>query len=263
MAVRDDIDAPARTGSTVSFLNEHIALLVPFVGVLIFAIRCLVVTRSDPFTAAALAAETSIGDAIRAIVLSGLQPLVYLIGTVCLWMATSLAFKQRLLHRGWGGPGAFLLLLVGAAAYMVYVYYAGGFRAGVYTGLMLTLFFVLSLTALPALQESGKLTEGRGGRWITRANYAWVVLVSVLIVGLSIGTSRFWLPPESFTFRGAAPLTGYLLKGNEDYLVIFEERHRIVIEKPKADLVTRNYCYIYADPLSLGSNARKYLPRCP
>jgi hypothetical protein len=68
MAVREErSDATSRGNPLLSFAREHIALLAPFIGALMFALRCLAVSRGDPYVASMLAVQTSIGDAVRAL----------------------------------------------------------------------------------------------------------------------------------------------------------------------------------------------------
>jgi hypothetical protein len=72
MAVRDEAsDATAQDKPSdnllLSLARDHFALLVSIIGTLIFAFRCVVVSAGDPYVAFILATETSVGDAIRAL----------------------------------------------------------------------------------------------------------------------------------------------------------------------------------------------------
>jgi hypothetical protein len=74
MAVRDEASGATAQdkpldNTLLRLARENLALLVPIIGALIFAVRCFSVSEGDGYVASILVAETSIGDAIRALVL--------------------------------------------------------------------------------------------------------------------------------------------------------------------------------------------------
>jgi hypothetical protein len=50
-----------RSNVLLSFARDNLALLVPIVGALIFAFRCVLVSAGDPRVASMLVTQTSIG----------------------------------------------------------------------------------------------------------------------------------------------------------------------------------------------------------
>jgi hypothetical protein len=90
-----------------------------------------------------------------------------------------------------------------------------------------------------------------------------VVAIGTVLI-FSLGSGRFWLPPESFTFKDRGTFTGYLLRGSEDYLIIFEERRRILTEESKDKLIDREFCRLrIGDVTGPKTRAGRYLPKCP
>jgi len=84
----------------------------------------------------------------------------------------------------------------------------------------------------------------------------------VLALGASFGTRTFWLPRERLSFNGEAPFTGYVLKASDDQLTILHDRPRIIIEKPKAALQDRDFCYP-EDHKARSSKVAADSPVCP
>ena len=58
-----------------------------------------------------------------------------------------------------------------------------------------------------------------------------------------VNDQDFWLPRERLVFKGSAPFTGYVLKSDEDRLVILNDEPRLIIELPKRALEGRDLCY--------------------
>lgn len=153
MAVRDDEVMPVRNDIGFKYSPEYLALAVSFIGAMIFVVRCIVVSRNDPFTAAALIGVTSIGGAVRVVMFSVIAPLSYLLGAASLWSA-GLRMGQRILGRRLGWPLTMLLLLAGIACMTFAFYYNGGFGIGLWSGLSYVLFFlVLSVASAAMLAE--------------------------------------------------------------------------------------------------------------
>ena len=72
----------------------------------------------------------------------------------------------------------------------------------------------------------------------------------------------FWLPRERLSFKNEAPFTGYVLKVSEDRLMILNDEPRVVIQKPKAALQDRDFCYP-EDHKARSSRVAADSPICP
>jgi hypothetical protein len=64
------VPQPPRQYPLLSTALEHGPLVAGIVAALIFAVRCVIVTGGDPYTASLLLAQTSYGDAIIAFLFS-------------------------------------------------------------------------------------------------------------------------------------------------------------------------------------------------
>lgn len=263
-----------RDGNVLTTLvREHIALLVPLIGVLIFTIRCTVVSRGDPAIAATLFAETSLADAIRAVIGSLTVFLLELAFIAIPWAA------GRWVRKGnwWSMSLTAVLLLISWAAYVATLYFIGilGQESLAERILLilvgLCIVFVIANWSYQIRNEGsrswgGVFIFGPFDRQLINAVGGALILLILLTAGLySLGNPDFWLPAERFAFKGRPAFTGYLLKGSEDYLIIFEERRRIVIEEPKTDLVDRQFCSKWSSDKASARIQRmaRYLPRCP
>jgi hypothetical protein len=268
MAVRDDANTRAGRdeGSTPAllsnklqrFASQHVALIVPFIGVVIFAIRCTVVSRGDPNTAAILIAEASIEDAIQVVVLWVLPALLTALIFIIAWSA-----GEHTLARGLFDPVTIALALTIIVLIFGALFLGGlltapgwfGFKPAIAAVLFLILCIQLAGFAQIRLRQI-KLQAASSFRIrLFLVIAAAEMLVAIL---LPLFHPRFWLPPEKVTFKDEAPFTGYLLEDSADYLVIFEERRRVLTERPKVDLVRREFC-----DLSRANSESRDLPKCP
>jgi hypothetical protein len=262
MAIRDDSKTPTTSGrglSLVTFASgEHLALLASLVGALIFAFRCVIVSEGDPYVASIVATQTSIGDAIRALLFPVVP--VLLLG---LWLAAAYAAAKRIILRRWREPQTLGLLVVSPLAFLGSVYLAGfspalGTRSG-------SIQFTFGLIAIAPLaffvvseyESSRKFNKVLAS--ITNSIFALVVLVAI---AASLANKTFWLPPERLAFQSEVPFTGYVLKVSEDYVVVLNDSPRIIVEKPKASLRDRDFCYP-EDHKARSSNLRSDSPACP
>lgn len=87
MAVQDEgSDATPQHKASNNVLlrlaRDHLALLVPIVGALIFAFRCVIVSEGDIYVAFILATETAVGDAIRALLFTVIPILLFALAYV-------------------------------------------------------------------------------------------------------------------------------------------------------------------------------------
>jgi len=93
----------------------------------------------------------------------------------------------------------------------------------------------------------------------------WNVLLpvtAVLALGATLASKNFWLPPERLSFQNEAPFTGYVLKASDDHLIILNDNPRIIVEKPKATLQDRDFCYP-EDHKARSSKVAEDSPVCP
>jgi hypothetical protein len=66
----------------LTFARDNLALSVPIIGALIFAFRCVLVSAGDPHVAFIIATQTSVGDAIRALLFTVIPALLLLLSIV-------------------------------------------------------------------------------------------------------------------------------------------------------------------------------------
>jgi len=109
------------TNALLKVAREHLALLVPIVGVLIFALRCVFVSEGDPYVAAMLVSTTSVGDAIRALFFTVVPILLFGLSWVI-----PIVVSQQIAPRRWREPRILGLLSVSPAALLGYFYFSGG-----------------------------------------------------------------------------------------------------------------------------------------
>ena len=77
---------------------------------------------------------------------------------------------------------------------------------------------------------------------------------------ITIYNDKVWLPREPLVFKKDAPITGYILKTSDAYVVVLKDDPRIVVEKPAFDLLDRKFCvgFEIAD-----EQVQLDLPKCP
>jgi hypothetical protein len=296
MAVRNEgIDATpqnnAPDNTLLAFARDHFALFTPVIGALIFAIRCIIVSEGDPYVAFILATETSVGDAIRVLLFTVIPILLFLLS-----YATAFPAARRIYNGSWRNLKT---LAMGVAS--VTLFYGSwhlyvGFQTPVDTVSLLLLMVLYLVVLVPGFilanaseerlrqkrRRERQLRKGRPWRARQYSNLRkivmWaeqamtVLLMAVLAGGLAIAAlwillipladKTFWLPSERLAFQGQAPFTGYVLKVSEDHLVILNDTPRIIIEKPKKDLVDRDFCYP-KDHKAQSSKVAKDSPVCP
>jgi hypothetical protein len=206
--------------------------------------------------------KTSISDAIRVVALSLAGPLLAYLSIAWAWAA-----GERSREHGWHDRRTAGLLLASVTSWSAAQYVYGFFvsaplllLSSLGVGVLFTLLMArMARWAATARQERKELSPTLSMPGVIRLLLASVL---VMILPLTLTEEDFWLPPEVFVFKGSPPFTGYLLKSEEDWLIIFEERRRIVVEFSKADLVDRDYCGPGSSALNRGRSAR-YLPQCP
>jgi hypothetical protein len=246
MAQRDGGSSSANSSdSLVSFATEHIGILLPFIGALIFYIRCIAVTRGNAYQGYMLLSQTSIGDAVRALTFTAI-PLVLLLGSFVAIFAVWIRASRGELRK----PATPLLMLVSAVSFVGANFFAG-------LGLVAPAVFILVLMVLvgiPSLLIDSWARTDRARNtypelWTidVRTMFRWFRLILIAAIGIVLvwgmaSIDAFWLPRERLVFRGQAPFTGYLLKASEEHFVILDDNARIVFEKPKADLLDRTFC---------------------
>jgi hypothetical protein len=103
--------------SLVTLASEHLALLASITGALIFAFRCIIVSEGDPYVASILATQTSIGDAIRALLFTVVPILLFGLSFVAAFAAfKGITVSKGFITRIWREPKALGLLVLSPAA---------------------------------------------------------------------------------------------------------------------------------------------------
>jgi hypothetical protein len=219
--------------------QDNVTLLTSLVAAVIFAIRCVAVSDRNIETASILLAQTSLGDAIRALLFSVARSLL-------LSLAFGLPLVAANLRYMWFDPKVLGLLAASATASAIASYFWG-----------LSSISVLAATlGIPGAiwmyaRFSAVLRQHGSRRLALSINLFWGLLI-VLYLSAAIGPvldkDNFWLPEERLVFQGSASkdtttFTGYVLKEDEDQLVILNDNPRIIIEMPKEALVGRDLCY--------------------
>jgi hypothetical protein len=244
---------PPRDNTALSLARENVALLASLVAALIFALRCVVVTDRNLYTAGILLAQSSLGDAIRALLFSLLPSTLAIIVTVAAWMA------GRRYHPHRSRSILYILFSLTAGAAWVYLAIPANLSYWVAPPWIVAFFsalliFVLGVTAKPPEEAESRLYS---------VGDALALSVAILIfIGPTLVAKEFWLPHERLDFKNEAPFTGYVLKASEDHLVILNDKARVIIEKPKDTLEDRDFCYP-EDHKARSSNVKSDAPECP
>jgi len=212
----------------LSFVFNHPTLLVSIVAALIFAVRCVVVSRGDPYVASILLTQTSLGDAIR-VLLFELGPIFFTVGGV----SAAVIAEER---KEWSTKQALGVIVAGAIVTAIAFYVDGTLLS--WTSLAYLLFF-----GLLAGSSVRKRRAGPGGEPGTRSLLIFATVLTLLFGWAFMASEDFWLPKELLIFQSEAPFTGYVLRSRDDYLVIMKDRPRVIVERPKAALTDRDFCY--------------------
>jgi hypothetical protein len=245
-----------RQNPILTLARDHIALLIPIAGALIFALRCVIVSEGDPYVASMLVSTTSIGDATRALLFT-VMPLLLLVSA----FAVAFASVTRIAHAGRrdyknlsvgiAGAGVSIALSIG------WLYTGGIFilLGGTFT--FDRMFFIALFGFAPLLfvtsivgQLRGRRIRGRGpdrrgldsGLGIAVFPAGVMALIIVVFLGLTVGSKNFWLPRERLVFKDEE-YYGYVLKESGGHLVILNDKPRVVVEKDKGSLEDRDFCY--------------------
>jgi hypothetical protein len=262
MAVRDEgsgataEDKPS-DNTPLAFARDHLALLVPILGALIFVLRCYIVSEGDRYVALMLVAETSVGTAIRVLLLT-LIPIL-LSG---LWLAMAFAASKQIVAGRWLEPKTLWLLVLGPAALLGFLYFSGSGSEWDLLPLIGFALFPLGIFLLPRISGYRLSWIRAFGLSLPRFSYmpprdsfnrVWEKVLTVMAISLFVGSialllvfvfasKDFWLPRERLVFKGEAPFTGYVLRQG-DRLVILNDDPRIIIQKSEDDLTERDFCY--------------------
>jgi hypothetical protein len=267
----------------LTLARDNLALWIPIIGVLIFAVRCLSVSEGDGYVASILVAETSIGDAIRTLVLVVVSLLLI---TLCIaaafvaskrvaalelpgstespewetlmWVLGAFSLSALCDRRMLVLRGVSLTALLAAYYFSIYEDISG------YSGLLYILFgwIVTQVGSLMIMGVYEQRTRSWFFRFLLPLIYLWAAALILLILVATLGSKTFWLPPERLAFQNEAPFTGYVLKASEDHLIILNDRPRIIIERPKATLQDRDFCYP-DDHTARSSKLAADSPVCP
>jgi hypothetical protein len=222
---------------------------------LIFAIRLVAVSRGDADTETLLLANTSVGDAVRILLLELLPLLLLLFPSVIAFLAG----RREGLEAG-GLLGTTILIII------LDVYVSGDMDsdwwkdAAKIGALPLLVFYLSRLWAKS--QRQGAEDESQGVQ-VVLINVAVSLFGLLAMLGMSgLFGDHFWLPRESLDFADeGTPLIGYVLKTSGDHFVILKDDPRIVIEK-KGPPRNRDFCYPERHKKDL-EKAGRVPPMCP
>ena len=131
-----------KSGSPTGFVAEHLAILIPIVGAAIFYLRCLAVSNGDIYTASVLLSQTSIGDAVRSLLVL-MAPLAFAIGAFMAMFALWDRYMLGELRK----PDTPLLILVAVAGLLLGLFFLGGTFVGaaIITGIFVTFVAIVLL----------------------------------------------------------------------------------------------------------------------
>ena len=238
---------PQRDNPLSSFVRNNVTLVASIVAALIFAIRCVIVSKGDPYTASILLTQTSLGDAIRALLFS-LGPILLTIGA----MSAAMVAEERY---EWSAIQA--LGIIAASAIVVAISF---FLSGQWSRWTSVAYFLfLGLLAWSSIRKRRAQPREDPGR---RSLLIFTTFLIAIFASAAIAADDFWLPRERLHFTNEAPFTGYVLKSSEDRFVVLSEDSRIIIEKPKATLQDRDFCYS-EDHKARSSKMAADSPVCP
>jgi hypothetical protein len=283
VAVRDDPSTRTDFDRALRrFASEHIALIIPFGGALVFFLRCLVVSRGNRYTAWLLLTQTSIGDALRALLLTAVILLLITGWVIAAYSAFDRAAEPKVHNPGahesrtkghkdwyydWIEPGTLLRVFISCVSFLGFVLVA---RLSKWTLLLAPLPVAVFFGWIAVRRAFHKAMADSSRFWAFRFWFVpFLAILTGTLIGLlwalfsvSILDTSFWLPGERLVFKGERALSGYVLKTNEDHLIILQDHPRIIIEKPKANLLERELCYPPNYKAKVKSTGRE-LPDCP
>jgi hypothetical protein len=261
MAVRDDSPATLSDKPLYKWLlalsRDHLALLVPIIGVLIFTIRCIIVSSGDGYVAFILATETSVGDAIRALFFTVIPVLLLMLSFLI-----AFATGTQIASGHWRSRRTLVMAVASIILAQGSFYLSGGVSTIGAASVALVGPFPL-LMCWPLAYESVERRRGniRGRRIFMFFAIGMIAFLFLLqLAPALVGT--FWLPRERLVFRNEVPFTGYVLKESEDYLVILRDKPRVVVQKKKTTLDDRDFCYLGAHQSQFVKIAAD-APACP
>jgi hypothetical protein len=256
LAQRSEGAAAKKRNPVLEFVIERTGLLIPLASAVVFYIRCLAVSRGNLYTASILLSQSSIGDAIRALLLVTV-PLALLIASIVAVLelgedviaGTARSRRTALLTL------VSLLSLYAALFFMGLGYFGAGVLAGGYAIAMGAFLFVWYLLAArfnlrDVLPLGSVLKPLRALVGVAAAFAVWFVLFGDV----------FWLPRERLSFAHEEPITGYVLNTSDGYVVVLRDDPRVVFERPLGDLVDRRFCSLSE---VLEKRIRDDFPLCP
>jgi hypothetical protein len=295
MAVRYEEPHPGPRGNPLlSFVREHVPLVGSGVAALIFAIRCVAVADGHIYVATLLLAQTSLADAIRALLFFVLPVVLTILSyglaiaagrsmpiprhlptwdysTSSQWRRLFWGFFWRFFWRsftGWSGRKPIGLLAASLTVHFLERYLSGylTWPSSVIDdelGQLIILFLGAIFWNFTRLDPA--LTQAR------------VIILSILAVVLFLLTwpvvaslvdpENFWLPRERLVFEDdfankKPPLIGYVLKTSGDHFVILNDDPRIIIEK-QGRLRERAFCYPEEGYEEHFKDVGQDMPPCP
>jgi hypothetical protein len=272
MAVRyEEDDATPRRNTFLSVIGDHPTLLVSTVAALIFTIRSVAVTGGDIYTSSILVAHTSLGDAIRALLFFVLPTLLFGISSGLALAAGAsipifrLTSETYLIGRPLPKLQRPLVLLAASFIVAAVGFSVSGF--GVTLSVTYVILAPIVLFILSTLLKFARL-GGRSllGMLVSSALATSVIFLIPLMAAIPLlfVDDTFWLPRERLDFQNEAPFTGYVLKESGDYLVIFKDKPRVIIERKKDSVDDRDFCHLRPTRIEpVSEKVRSNTPLCP
>lgn len=246
----------------ITFISRNVTLIVPIFGALVFAVRCAIVSKGDVYTAGILITQTSIGDAIRALLFS-VAPIILALTSIAAAVAAGNLYRAS-------DPQFLGLVGLGVLAGILGFLFLDVFGAQGVSRLFLLLMIALLPVVVATLQAH--MTEFSRRRHSIdheeRTRQTWLVVSGIFVIAIIpalwpvLGSQNFWLPRERLVFRNETPFTGYVLRANDDRLVILEDQSRVIVQKVRDALQDRDYCYP-SDHKALSSMIPADSPLCP
>jgi hypothetical protein len=263
MAVRYEEPFPGPRGNPLlSFAHDNPTLVASLVAALIFAIRCVAITKGDTYTASILLAYTSLGDAVRALLFfvlpAGLIALTYALAMAAGLSApfSKLALAPRRFLTGWSGRKPLGLMALSLTAAVLGAYLSGRFalEPGGHVIFDETyyafVFFMLGSTFAFWGQIRVKMgVSDKVNRVVVFLGVIFFLFVFVLnyhtvaAIRPLFDADTFWLPREHLVFANEKThVIGYVLNASDNHFVILNDDPRIIIEK-KGPPQDRDFCY--------------------
>jgi hypothetical protein len=222
-------ESPTPSGAiaweTLNFLREHPAILISGLASLAVVTRLMSVTGWDSYTALAVLNAQGSGN----VLVGSLAPFVTFIPVVGFNFCMSIAIGY-LLHRH---IGAALWWFTGVAIFALAI-------AALYPWPMMAVFIV-AFTTFVLLFEVADRRDGITTEPSVRGATE-VLLASGVALLFIVLSPQPWLPLEAIRTGNNVGLIGYVLKTENDQMVVLTDRPRGVTRIESSNVLSRQYC---------------------